>query len=236
MDVRKVNHVEAIASADINEDTIFVCAADMHIEAGVQPCTITPSWGCVVTVDSTWEGVSTLDKGALIKAGGHSTISGGGTVIWEWIEGTDRDRHVRWVKSENPAFGTVILRNYPDYMTPTYEIFGEGALVCVDKKRAPAQQPTKPAATTGEPDAVASPSHYTWLGDAIIREGGPHETDMLESWDILDALFPDDPLLWNATKYLTRYGRKGADDRRIVDLRKARTYIDRRISKLERNE
>lgn len=83
-------------------------------------------------------------------------------------------------------------------------------------------------------DETSSPEHYTWIGDAIVRHGGPQDTDLLESWDILDAAFPDNPHLWNAGKYLLRFGRKGSADRRIVDLRKARAYLDRAIVRLER--
>ena len=84
-------------------------------------------------------------------------------------------------------------------------------------------------------DEVASPTHYTWIGQAIVSSGGPERTEDIESWDILDALFPDDPHLWNAGKYLTRLGRKGPGVRRIVDLRKARTYLDRAIRREERD-
>lgn len=253
MDIRTVHDVETIANAAINDDTIFVCAVDMHIDRGIQPCTITPAWGCTVTVDSDWEGRTTLDQDALIAAARYSHISGGGTIIWEWIDGTDRDHHVHWVKSKNPAAGTVILRGYPEHMTPTHAIFGIG--VRLRKDNTPQQSKPSLTATTYWEDGtktveellepatitalpigdVKSPSHYTWLGGAIVREGGPQDTDMIESWDVLDALFPDDPLLWNATKYLTRYGRKGSSNRRIVDLRKAVEYIERRIAKLERD-
>lgn len=81
-----------------------------------------------------------------------------------------------------------------------------------------------------EGDGVDSPEHYTWLGGAITAQGGPAHTADLQSWDVLDAIAPDDPHVWNALKYLTRLGRKGGADRRIVDLRKARAYLDRAIS------
>jgi hypothetical protein len=86
-----------------------------------------------------------------------------------------------------------------------------------------------------EGDGVDSPGHYTWLGGAITAQGGPERTVDLESWDVLDAIAPDGPHVWNALKYLTRLGRKGGADRRIVDLRKARAYLDRAISQEERN-
>lgn len=82
---------------------------------------------------------------------------------------------------------------------------------------------------------VTQPDHYTWIGEAIASHGIHHIED-IESWDILDAMFPDNPNLWNASKYLIRYGRKGPSNRRIVDLRKARAYIDRAIDSLRRND
>jgi len=87
-----------------------------------------------------------------------------------------------------------------------------------------------------EDDGVDSPEHYTWLGGAIAAQGGPERTVDLESWDVLDAIAPDDPHVWNTLKYIARLGRKGGADRRIVDLRKARTYLDRAIIREERND
>jgi len=55
-----------------------------------------------------------------------------------------------------------------------------------------------------------------------------------ESWDVLDAAFPSDPLLWNCGKYLLRQGRKGGEEKRLEDLRKARQYLDRQIAQLSR--
>jgi hypothetical protein len=86
-----------------------------------------------------------------------------------------------------------------------------------------------------EENEVDSPGHYTWLGGAITTHGGPEYTADLQSWDVLDAISPDDPHVWNALKYLTRLGRKGGASSRIVDLRKARTYLDRAIIREERN-
>lgn len=86
-----------------------------------------------------------------------------------------------------------------------------------------------------EGDGVDSPEHYTWLGGAIVARGGPECTADLQSWDVLDAIAPDDPHVWNALKYLTRLGRKGGAASRIVDLRKARAYLDRAISQEDRN-
>lgn len=84
-----------------------------------------------------------------------------------------------------------------------------------------------------EEDVVGSPEHYTWLGGAIVAQGGPECIADLQSWDVLDAIAPDDPHVWNALKYLTRLGRKGGASSRIVDLRKARAYLDRAISQEE---
>lgn len=84
-----------------------------------------------------------------------------------------------------------------------------------------------------EGSEVDSPEHYTWLGDAIAAQGGPERTADLQSWDVLDAIAPDDPHVWNALKYITRLGRKGGASSRIVDLRKARAYLDRAISREE---
>nr|DAE82165.1 MAG TPA: nucelotide kinase [Caudoviricetes sp.] len=86
-----------------------------------------------------------------------------------------------------------------------------------------------------EGDDVGAPEHYTWLGGKIIAQGGPESTVDLESWDVLDAFAPDDPHVWNAVKYIARLGRKGGASSRIVDLRKARAYLDRAISQEERN-
>lgn len=249
--VRPALSADDLANADVGDEDIFVALNDIHIDNDIQPCLVSPAAGITITVDSDWLGTTTLDFNALTAAGEWDQHLGGGTIIWEWVEGTDRDHHVMWAKAHKPAGGTIILRDYPEHATPANAIFGEGVLV-IHEHASKATAPTatihwedgmktkeellEPATITALPiDDVKSPTHYTWLGDAIVREGGPQDTDMIESWDVLDALFPDDPLLWNATKYLTRYGRKGASNRRIVDLRKAVEYIERRISKLERD-
>lgn len=241
--------IDDLNDAQVSMDDVIVCLRDMNITSDVQPCRVTPSAGVTITVDSDWEGITTLDRTALIATAAHSDSHGGGAIIWKWVEGTQGGPHVRWAKAAYPASGTIILRGYPEHANPVNAIFGEGVLVIHE----PARKATAPTATIHREDStktteellepatitalpiddVKSPTHYTWLGDAIVREGGPQDTDMIESWDVLDALFPNDPLLWNATKYLTRYGRKGASNRRIVDLRKAVEYIERRIAKLE---
>nr|DAV54701.1 MAG TPA: nucelotide kinase [Caudoviricetes sp.] len=89
------------------------------------------------------------------------------------------------------------------------------------------------SAATGEP--VGEPPHYTWVGEALAQSGAPEFSANLQSWDLLDALFPDNPHLWNVGKYLTRFGRKGDASKRLEDLRKAAAYIERAIKAEERN-
>lgn len=79
-----------------------------------------------------------------------------------------------------------------------------------------------------------SPTHYTWIGRALAANGAPENTKDLQSWDLLDAAFPDNPHLWNVGKYLLRFGRKGGASKRAEDLRKAATYLERAI-KAEEN-
>lgn len=85
----------------------------------------------------------------------------------------------------------------------------------------------------GPGGAVESPDHYTWLGQSLAALGLSDAANV-ESWDVLDAAFPLDPLLWNCGKYLLRQGRKGGEEKRLEDLRKARQYLDRRIAQLSR--
>ena len=68
-------------------------------------------------------------------------------------------------------------------------------------------------------DPVDKPSHYA--------EGRKYEPiDVIEDWGL-------GMHLGNATKYISRAGRKGEE---VEDLKKARWYIDRRISMLEKGE
>lgn len=78
-------------------------------------------------------------------------------------------------------------------------------------------------------EEAEAPAHYTWLGQEIADRTGITSVTDLQSWDVLDAVAPDDPHVWNALKYLTRLGRKGDSSRRIVDLRKAAAYLGRAI-------
>lgn len=91
---------------------------------------------------------------------------------------------------------------------------------------------TLPEARTAPGEVVESPEHYTWLGQSLA-ELGLSDAANVESWDVLDAAFPSDPLLWNCGKYLLRQGRKGGEEKRLEDLRKARQYLDRQIARLE---
>ena len=65
-------------------------------------------------------------------------------------------------------------------------------------------------------DGVSEPLHYTWVGEALAQAGSPEFSADLQSWDLLDALFPDNPHLWNAGKYLLRFGRKGDASKRVA--------------------
>jgi len=67
-------------------------------------------------------------------------------------------------------------------------------------------------------ERVDHPQHYG--GDV------PHEVvKCLEAWEL-----ESDALLWNAVKYIARARKKGA---LLEDLKKARWYLERRITKLE---
>lgn len=97
----------------------------------------------------------------------------------------------------------------------------------------PSEAGAGPAAEEVSPaEAVHAPSHYVWLGQALA-ELGLSDVANVEAWDVLDAAFPGDPHLWNCGKYLLRQGRKGGAEKRLEDLRKARQYLDRQISRLE---
>lgn len=82
---------------------------------------------------------------------------------------------------------------------------------------------------------VLGPPHYVWLGEALAQSGAPAFSADLQSWDLLDAPFPDNPHLWNVGKYLTRFGRKGDSSKRVEDLRKAAVYLERAIKAEERH-
>lgn len=94
---------------------------------------------------------------------------------------------------------------------------------------------TTPERTPAGAVQLPGPPHYVWLGEALVGGGAPGRTADLQSWDLLDALFPDNPHLWNVGKYLTRFGRKGDSSKRLEDLHKAATYLERAIKAEERH-
>ena len=178
------------------------------------------------TLTLVWDGDYQVDIGGYERR--HSVVI---------LDGWPDDR----VPEDEPSIGVSFIRKGTPVATITY---GDGRTETeggLDLQVAPVGAFDDPgetpevAASRPPVEEVVSPVHYTWIGQAIVSSGGPERTEDLESWDILDALFPDDPHLWNAGKYLTRLGRKGSVVRRIVDLRKARTYLDRAIRREERD-
>lgn len=140
--------------------------------------------------------------------------------------------------SQNPyGYGDLTLY-VPESLEPAYRErgFSEGGtpsrhhLEIWEGYEPPAVPASDRAGDSGE--AVESPDHYTWLGQALAALGLSDAANV-ESWDVLDAAFPSDPLLWTCGKYLLRQGRKGGEGKRLEDLRKARQYLDRQIARLE---
>lgn len=91
-----------------------------------------------------------------------------------------------------------------------------------------------PGRTPASAVQVPGPPHYTWVGEALAANGAPAFSADLQSWDLLDAIFPENPHLWNVGKYLTRFGRKGDASKRLEDLRKAAAYLERAINAEDR--
>ena len=108
----------------------------------------------------------------------------------------------------------------------------QGITVQAETDCAPALPPERVSASDIQ---VLGPPHYVWLGESLVANGAPESTKDLQSWDLLDAMFPDSPHLWNAGKYLTRFGRKGDASKHVEDLHKAITYLERAIKAEERN-
>lgn len=141
--------------------------------------------------------------------------------------------------SQNPyGYGDVTLY-VPESLEPLYREKGFSEYGSPSRRyldiwdyEPPSAAPTaSQEAPSGE--AVESPEHYTWLGQSLAALGLSDAANV-ESWDVLDAAFPSDPLLWNCGKYLLRQGRKGGEEKRLEDLRKARQYLDRQIAQLSR--
>lgn len=70
--------------------------------------------------------------------------------------------------------------------------------------------------TSEKSDPVNKPKHYTFGKYEVI--------DVLQDW------FPHNPLLWQVGKYISRAEHKGS---KIIDLKKARYYLDKEIQRLE---
>lgn len=164
--------------------------------------------------------------------------------------GGDRPRRLYW-SSPTPPHGLndPILNSFdygdvtlyvPESLEPLYRETGLPEYGVPSRRHLEiwrGYEPPAPAASAavegGGGEAVKSPDHYTWLGQSLAGLGLSDATNV-ESWDVLDAAFPSDPLLWNAGKYLLRQGRKGGEEKRLEDLRKARQYLDRQIAQLSR--
>lgn len=141
--------------------------------------------------------------------------------------------------TQNPyGYGDVTLY-VPESLEPSYREKGFSEWGAPSRRYLEIWDYEPPAAAvpvlqeTSAGKAVESPDHYTWLGQALAALGLSDAANV-ESWDVLDAAFPSDPLLWNCGKYLLRQGRKGGDEKRLEDLRKARQYLDRQIAQLVR--
>lgn len=130
--------------------------------------------------------------------------------------------------NETPA-GTVVHGEYEYTSYRGSDVYrfngadGEEEHVWVWPTREEAEQDTLSGICIAEDSAVEHPRHYNDV------EGMP------EVWDILDAFFPDNPLVWNAGKYLLRAGRKDSNSE-IQELEKMVQYAQRRIDKLKETE
>lgn len=161
----------------------------------------------------------------------------------------DRSRRLYWSSPTPPAglddptqnpygYGDVTLC-VPESLEPAYREKGFSEWGAPSRRYLEIWDYEPPAAAAdgrhdpaAPPEPVESPDHYTWLGQALAALGLSDAANV-ESWDVLDAAFPSDPLLWNCGKYLLRQGRKGGEGKRLEDLRKARQYLDRQIAQLE---
>lgn len=195
-----------------------------------------------------------LGDGAWLEVRDGLTPSVRLTLPEEYVEALDqsptaseRSRRLYWSSptppaglddpSQNPyGYGDVTLY-VPESLEPAYRDKGFSEwgtpsrryLEIWDYEPPTASAPASQETPGGEP--VESPGHYTWLGQSLAALGLSDVVNV-ESWDVLDAAFPSDPLLWNAGKYLLRQGRKGGEAKRLEDLRKARQYLGRQIDRL----
>jgi hypothetical protein len=64
--------------------------------------------------------------------------------------------------------------------------------------------------------------------DLLIVHPQHYNQTKFEVWDVLDAWFPHDPLLWQAVKYIARAPFKGNS---VQDIGKALNYLQRWIDK-----
>lgn len=144
--------------------------------------------------------------------------------------------------SQNPHGEGDLTLYVPESLEPSYRekgFSGRGTpsrrYLEIWEEYEPSTTPAATAQGAAGREAVESPNHYTWLGQSLAALGLSDAANV-ESWDVLDAAFPQDPLLWNCGKYLLRQGRKGGEEKRLEDLRKARQYLDRRIAQLTESE
>ena len=139
--------------------------------------------------------------------------------------------------SQNPYGYWDVVLYVPESLEPSYREKGFSEYGSPSRRYLDIWDYEPPAADVqseaGAGEAVESPQHYTWLGQSLSALGLSDAANV-ESWDVLDAAFPSDPLLWNCGKYLLRQGRKGGEEKRLEDLRKARQYLDRKIAQLSR--
>lgn len=175
-----------------------------------------------------------------IADGGHVTV-GSSLPAWFVFE-HDCSLTVRWegecVLSFAPPYdgADVVVRlvgwpdDGPEVRAVQDLLYPKGIKVLAGE-----EDTTTPERIAASDVQVLDPPHYVWLGEALAKTGAPAFSANLQSWDLLDALFPDNPHLWNAGKYLTRFGRKGDSSKRVEDLRKAAAYLERAINAEERN-
>lgn len=174
-----------------------------------------------------------------IANGGHVTV-GSSLPAWFAFE-HDCSLTVRWggecaLGFAPPYDGVDVVVRLVGWPKDGPEVRAVQDLLCLEgiKVLVGEDDTTTPERISASDTQVPGPPHYTWLGEVLAANGAPENTKGLQAWDLLDALFPDNPHLWNAGKYLTRFGRKGDASKRVEDLRKAATYLERAI-KAEEN-